>query len=123
MDTPSTSAGHKNNEIREEFLRRRCVPSDTDSAESDNETADQSVSNRYVLPDNNEMEIDSDADTAESDVADNTDTAELEVDLPSDTDTANTDEGESFFNFVTLTKTKFHPPIFENVIQKTNPPV
>lgn len=95
MDTPSTSAGHTDNEIREEFVRRRCVtslPSDTDSAESDNETAGQFVSNRNVIPDNNE--INSDTNTAESEVADDTDTAELEVvDLPSDTDTANTDEG------------------------------
>lgn len=113
MDTPSTSTG----KIREGFVGRRCVPPLSSETESDNETTGESVVNRYGIPDNNE--INSDTDTADSEVPDDADTAVLEVaDLPSDTDTANTDEGAIVYVFINclifydvLTKIESQPPV------------
>ncbi len=78
------------------------VPSDTDSAESDNETVGHSVPSQHEIQDNDEMN--SNTDTAESEDADvQSATAELGVvDLSSGTDTANTDGDEGAFVFLAL---------------------
>lgn len=87
MDTPSTSAGHTGNAIREEHFL-------SDAEESDIETVGQSVSNLYVLQGNNETNSDTDTGTEVADVQ--SDTAELGNVDSSDTDTADTDEGVMF---------------------------
>lgn len=84
MDTPSTSSVQHS--IHEE--------SDAEIFESDNETADKTVTNRCVALNG----IDSDTDMTMSDDENNAECVEVPVDdLSSDTDTA--DEGATVYLF------------------------